>query len=71
MSQTIAIRKSEDDKLWLRQQEQTTARSQGQILKDVFRQARQQRAGGNPLMRFCGDLALKDTKASRKEGFSR
>lgn len=71
MSKTLTIRKSPEDERWLQTQQQHTARSQGQIVKGLLRQARERKPNDNPLMRFCGDLELSDRKASTKKGFSR
>jgi hypothetical protein len=70
MGKTLTIRKSAEDESWLRQQQQRTARSQGEIVKDLLRQARARKPENHPLMRFCGDLPLADRKASSKKGFS-
>ena len=71
MSKTLTIRKSAEDEAWLRKQQQATARSQGEIVKDLLRQARDNRSEEHPLFRFCGDISLKDRKASSKRGFQR
>jgi hypothetical protein len=70
MGKTLTIRKSAEDERWLREQQQKTSRSQGEIVKDLLRKAREEQPEGNPLMRFCGDLSLHDRKASSKKGFS-
>ena len=71
MSRTLTIRKSPEDERWLQEQQRQTARSEGQIVKDLLRQARQRKSNESPLMRFCGDLELSDRKASTRKGFSR
>ena len=70
MGKALTIRKSAEDEAWLREQQRTTARSQGQILKDLLRSAREQESSDSLLIRFCGDLAVKDREASSKRGFS-
>jgi hypothetical protein len=68
MSKTLTIRKSKDDEKWLREQQQATARSQGEILKNLLQKAREQKPGSGEWMKYCGGAKVgKD--ASGKKGF--